>query len=153
MVERLGIHMFGIVIVSHGKMAEGLEDSCRLFFPNGLENVKTCCLFQEDGPDEFEEKIDKCIQEVDVGEGAVVLCDLYGGTPCNCAARLVMRKYPDVPVITGVNLAMLLELLGYRLSQNNIKDIDLQHIMDSGKKGVILVNDALNRKKEDDFFE
>ena len=42
--------MFGILLVSHGKLAEGILDAGKLFYGEKVEKVKTLCLEQTDGP-------------------------------------------------------------------------------------------------------
>ena len=42
--------------------------------------------------------------------GVLVLCDLFGATPCNCAC---LAQCDKVRVITGCNLAMVLKIFNY----------------------------------------
>ncbi|MBS1240522.1 MAG: sugar transporter subunit, partial [Proteobacteria bacterium] len=49
---------------------------------------------------------------VDSGQGAVILTDLFGGTPSNLAISLM--KEGTVEVIAGINLPMLIRLAGAR---------------------------------------
>jgi len=49
---------------------------------------------------------------VDGGEGVLVLTDIYGATPSNIAAKLVMPG--RIELVAGVNLPMLLRVLTYR---------------------------------------
>ena len=48
------------------------------------------------------------IGRVDSGEGAIILTDLFGGTPSNLAISLM--KTENIEVIAGVNLPMLIRL-------------------------------------------
>jgi mannose/fructose-specific phosphotransferase system component IIA len=61
------------------------------------------------------EKIERAVQEVDQGDGVLILVDLFGASPFNASARLVLSK-PGCPmeVVTGVNLPMLVELVVQR---------------------------------------
>ncbi len=51
-------------------------------------------------------------REVDTGEGAIILTDLFGGTPSNLAISLM--EAGKVEVIAGINLPMLIRLAGAR---------------------------------------
>ena len=36
--------MIGILLMSHGKMAEGMLDSCQLFFGEAIQQLQALCL-------------------------------------------------------------------------------------------------------------
>ena len=57
-----------------------------------------------------------------------------GGTP-NHAATYLKQKY-NCPIITGVNLPMLLELVMMRNQENNL-DMMVEKITQSGKEGIV----------------
>ena len=100
--------MKGIVLLSHGSLARGLADAATFFMGDSIEQLEYCCLRQDSSPDEFAEELKRAIEKVDTGEGAVILADLFGGTPCNQAARLLadLRWYVEggglTPPQTGV---------------------------------------------------
>lgn len=102
--------MTGILITGHGSFAAGLLDAARLFFGE-LENTAALMLNGADSPDEFRTKMAKQVATLDTGDGVVILADLFGGTPCNCAMALQSER---VQVLAGANLPMLLEALGSR---------------------------------------
>jgi PTS system mannose-specific IIA component len=62
-------------------------------------------------------EIANAIKRVDTGNGAVILTDLFGGTPSNLAISLLEAGKTEV--IAGINLPMLIRLAGAR------KDLDL----------------------------
>jgi PTS system mannose-specific IIA component len=55
-------------------------------------------------------------QEVDGGDGVIILTDMFGGTPSNLAIS-VMEK-ANAEVIAGVNLPMLIKLASIRNEQD-----------------------------------
>ena len=57
-------------------------------------------------------EIANAIKQVDSGDGAVILTDLFGGTPSNLAISLM--KAGKIEVIAGINLPMLIRLAGAR---------------------------------------
>lgn len=63
--------------------------------------------------DDYRRALDEAVVMVDQGDGVLIMTDLFGGSPCNVAAHLLDRH---VEVVTGVNLPMLLEVLGNRQS-------------------------------------
>ena len=127
--------MVGIILVSHGQLAEGMIDSARMFFgEEGLEQVTSVALFPGESPETFDEKLTKARKEVDVGEGVVILADLLGGTPGNRAACICEKK---VQVICGVNLPLFVELLGQRLQGN---EVDIDYLLEVATKGLVHIN-------------
>ncbi len=132
--------MIGIILMSHGPMAEGMLNSSKLFFGDDIAQVKALCLKAEDNPELFDERIKEAIGEVDDGHGVVAMCDLLGGTPSNRAAYCLNDR---VKVITGMNFTMLLELLGKRLGIEDVKDVDINELMNVGKDGIQCLNDLL----------
>jgi PTS system mannose-specific IIA component len=52
------------------------------------------------------------IEKVNVGKGAVVLTDMFGGTPSNLAISIMDKA--KIEVIAGINLPMLIKLATIR---------------------------------------
>ena len=133
--------MVGVVIISHGDMSKGMLNSAGMFFDEtGLQNVTSVSLYPADSPEDFDVKLTEAINGVDTGDGVVVLCDLVGGTPCNRAAYKVSDK---VKVLTGMNLSMLMELLGMRLCGLDIDAIDADSLVSVGQDGILNYNKLL----------
>lgn len=125
--------MKGIVITSHGPMAQGILETSKLFF--GEQPQMTArCLSAEDNPDEFLDTLKEAISEVDTGDGVIVFCDMLFGSPCNCMARIVAEDMESdkVQVITGVNLAMILQILAVR----EAGDVSVEDLLKSGNEGI-----------------
>ena len=124
--------MKGIILASHGKLAEGLLDTLKLF--NGeQEQLETLCLLPGDDIAEFVIRIKETADKINTGDGVVVFCDLLFGSPCNCSGRLLMdEEWKDkIEVITGMNLPMIMEYLACR--ENGMTAEDIIH---AGKEGI-----------------
>lgn len=120
--------MKGILLASHGPLAEGMLQTSKLFFGD-QEQLEALCLKAEDNPDEFVDVLKSAIERLDTGEGVIVFVDLLFGSPCNCMARTLTD---NVEVITGMNLSMLLELLGSR----EMGTVDVDYLTQTGKDGI-----------------
>ena len=148
--------MIGILLMSHGSMAEGMLDSCKLFFGNDIENIKALCLSADDAPEQFEARITEAMKEVDDGSGVIALCDLMGGTPANRCVN-VLASGRRLKVITGVNLAMLIEILSKRLVCSTANEFDIEEMIHIGKESIadleaLIVNmRSLNMDEENMF--
>jgi PTS system mannose-specific IIA component len=103
--------MIGIVIVTHGNL--GREFRVALEHVVGpQEQIETIAMAPDDNMDERRCTIMRAIDQVDRGEGAVLLTDMFGGTPSNLAISFMDRK--GVEVIAGINLPMLVKLARVR---------------------------------------
>jgi mannose/fructose/sorbose-specific phosphotransferase system IIA component len=111
--------MIGIVITTHGPLAEGLFESLR-FFSGDMGCLTSVVLNDEDEPESFFHRLEAAVQSVDQSDGIVILTDILGGTPFNQSMMLAIKR-SDIRVITGVNLMMLIEAV---LSRDNATNLD-----------------------------
>jgi PTS system mannose-specific IIA component len=72
--------MFGIVIVTHGKLAEAFV-SVTEHVVGKQEQFQYVGIESEDDANQARERILQAIQAVNTGEGVIILTDMFGGTP------------------------------------------------------------------------
>ena len=96
----------GVVVVTHGQLATELVNSAEMIVGD-LEHFTAVSIGWHDDVDQAREAIGQAIARVQGTSGVLVLTDMFGGTPANLAVTFVS---PDVEVITGVNLPMLIKL-------------------------------------------
>ena len=117
--------MVGIIVASHGQMAQGLLDTTKWFFGDQPQ-FEAICLQPGQDLEEFDQIIQDTIARVNSGDGVILFCDLLFGTPCNRSA-LALRD--GVEVITGMNLPVILELLGCReFTEESLKELTTRMI-------------------------
>lgn len=137
--------MLGIVLISHGGMADGMLNSASMFFgETGLQNVATVSLLPSESPEDFDVKLTEAIGKVNNGDGVIILCDLLMGTPCNRSIYKIQEMGEKLQVITGMNLALLTELLGLCMGDVTIDDIDIDNLISTGHDGMISLNKMIN---------
>ncbi|MBY0408067.1 MAG: PTS sugar transporter subunit IIA [Rickettsiales bacterium] len=103
--------MIGIVIVTHGKLAEAFV-SVTEHVVGKQENMVAIGIEPDDDAEEARNKIVNAINQVNTGKGVVILTDMFGGTPSNLAISVM--KMDGVEVIAGVNLPMTIKLASVR---------------------------------------
>ncbi len=113
--------MIGLVLVSHGRLAEELRLALE-HVVGPQRNVATICIGPDDDIETRRSDIQDSIAKVDTGDGVVLLTDMFGGTPSNLAISLMNR--PGVEVIAGVNLPMLVKLAKVRGKQTLPECVD-----------------------------
>lgn len=108
-----------IVVCTHGKSAKALVESAEMIA--GKQEDIIALDFQAGGDlANLKQNLEKEILETE--DSVLVLVDLKGGTPFNVSFPLVLQK-DNAELVTGVNIAMLIELFLARTS-----DIDVQEL-------------------------
>ena len=103
--------MIGLILVTHGKLAEEFVHAME-HVVGRQEAIATVCIGPNDDVERRRKEIAEAIKLVDDGNGAIILTDLFGGTPSNLAISLMVAG--KVEVIAGINLPMLIRLAGAR---------------------------------------
>ncbi len=105
--------MIGLILVTHGDLAKHFVDAMEHVVGKQTA-VETVCIGPNDDMEQRRTEIANAITSVDSGDGAIILTDLFGGTPSNLAISLL--ETGRVEVIAGINLPMLIRLAGARNS-------------------------------------
>jgi PTS system mannose-specific IIA component len=103
--------MIGLILVTHGRLAEEFVHAMQ-HVVGRQEAVATVCIGPNDDMERRRKEIADAVRAVDSGQGAIILTDLFGGTPSNLAISLM--EAGRVEVIAGINLPMLIRLAGAR---------------------------------------
>lgn len=132
--------MVGIVVVSHGRLAEGLIDAVQMIV-GPQKQLEAVALLETETVEDLMEKIQKLIDQVNAGDGILIFADLPGASPFNASARIAMNA-EKIRVIGGANLPMLAEVLVSRdgSSLDELEDLALT----SGKKGIKTLAEILS---------
>ncbi|MGY3751117.1 PTS sugar transporter subunit IIA [Vagococcus acidifermentans] len=147
--------MIGVLLVSHGKMADGIKDSINLIMGES-DNLETSSLVAGQGFDEFKADVAAKTKQLDEGEGVLVFVDLFGASPYNAAMmsfKELEQSGTAIRVLTGMNLSMILEVLAMRTGMDLDQLADLA--VESGCNGIqettaSVSNDA-SEEEEDDY--
>ena len=103
--------MIGLVLVTHGRLA--VEFRAALEHVVGPQKqIETVTIGPDDDVEQRRTDIVEAVKQVDSGDGVVILTDMFGGTPSNLAISVMGR--PNVEVIAGINLPMLVKLAKIR---------------------------------------
>ena len=133
--------MIGIVLVSHGPLAEGMKRAAEMivgpqeyFFTIGMEPAADL--------DDLRGRIEDAVVQVGGRTNALVLADLMGGSPSNASAYLAAAS---TQVVCGVNLPMMLEVLMNRedMSVQDLADLALH----AAKEGIVSLTHMLADKQ------
>ena len=112
--------MIGLLIVSHGAFGESLIHSASHVLGKRPLFLRQLGVTVHDDPEAILPVAEDLIRFLDQGQGVLVLTDIYGATPSNIAAKLLVPG--RVEGIAGVNLPMLIRALTYR-EENGLPDL------------------------------
>lgn len=106
--------MFGIVIVTHGQLAEALVDAAKFITGKTLELVQTVSIDVNAAVDvdKLRSKLATAIKSVKQADGVVLLTDMFGGSPSNLSYSFL--RDGQVEVLSGVNLPVLIKAIEIR---------------------------------------
>lgn len=129
--------MIGILIVAHGALGESLIQCATHVMGSRPPLLEQFGIDMHDDPFTLLPVMQKVVQNLDEGDGVLILSDIYGATPCNIVSKLV--KQNSVEGIAGVNLPMLVRALTYR---NGDLTKLAEKALSGGQEGVINFTEA-----------
>ena len=130
--------MIGLVLVTHGRLAAEFIEAMQ-HVVGAQEQVGAICIGADDDIEACRMAIVRAIDQVDSGDGVVVLTDMFGGTPSNLAMSILER--PKLEVIAGVNLPMLIKLASVR--ENEPLEAAVIAAQEAGRKYINVASQLL----------
>lgn len=131
--------MIGIVLVTHGRLAEELKAAALTIQPDIAQIVAVALDWSQVG-DDASRRIAEGLEEADRGDGAIILTDMFGGTPTNLTLPFLRRD--KVEIVTGVNLPMLLKCAALQKSGKPV--VEIAHVAkDRGQRSIYVASDLL----------
>jgi len=101
----------GLLLITHNGIGAALLDTASRMLGGCPLEARTLAVTEDCEPDEIKRHALAIADQIDTGEGVLVLTDLFGSTPCNIANALgagARRR-----VLAGVNLSMIVRVLNY----------------------------------------
>jgi PTS system mannose-specific IIA component len=131
--------MIGILLVTHGRLAEELKAAALTIQPD-IEQIVAVALEWSQVGDDASRRIAEGLEEADQGEGAIILTDMFGGTPTNLTLPFLRRD--RVEIVTGVNLPLLLKCASLQKSGKPV--VEIAHVAkDRGQRSIYVASDLL----------
>jgi PTS system mannose-specific IIA component len=134
--------MIGLVIVTHGGLAQEFVHAME-HVVGPQEAVKAICIGPDDDMERRRRDILKACAEVDVGDGVILLTDMFGGTPSNLAISVMEQTKAEV--IAGLNLPMLIKLASLRTREP--LSVCVAHAQEAGRKYISVASYVLAGEK------
>jgi mannose/fructose-specific phosphotransferase system component IIA len=121
---------FRILVAAHGDLAAAFLASAELICGR-LEDVHAVGLLPTDSPESFDERL--MAAAGDPADSLLILTDLAGGPPHNVALAAT-RRLPKAVLISGVNLAVLIEAV---TSTDALDGESVERLVASGREALV----------------
>ena len=131
--------MIGIVVVTHGRVAEELVSAARTIHGE-LPGIVAVSIGWGDDAVAASAAIERGIAEVG-SEAALVLTDMFGGTPTNLSLPFLSEK---VEIVTGVSLPMIIKAAGLR--EGALVEV-ARAVREQGKGAIFVASEILAARK------
>ena len=134
--------MIGLVIVTHGRLAEEFVSAME-HVVGPQRGVRAICIGPEDDMERRRRDIVQAARAVDEGGGVILLTDMFGGTPSNLAISVMEETHAEV--IAGLNLPMLIKLASVR-NRESLQTC-VHQAQDAGRKYISVASYVLAGEK------
>jgi mannose PTS system EIIA component len=124
--------MIGILIIAHGSLGESLIHCVSHVLGKNPPQLAHFAVGTDDDPANLLPRAQETVENLNTGEGVIILSDMYGASPCNLVTKLLAPSH--VEGVAGVNLPMLVRVLNYR--DRPIK-ICVEKAVSGGRDGVV----------------
>jgi mannose PTS system EIIA component len=132
--------MIGMVLVTHGRLAEELISALE-HVVGQQSKIEAICIGPDDDMEKRRADILESVAQTDDGDGVVLLTDMFGGTPSNLAISIMDKA--NVEVLAGVNLPMLIKLASVRETESFAEAI--LSAQEAGRKYINIASQLLTQ--------
>ena len=131
--------MIGMVLVTHGRLADEFVAATE-HVVGPQESMRAISIGPDDDMEQRRAEIAQAVEDVDTGNGVILLTDMFGGTPSNLAISVLDKS--NVEVIAGMNLPMLIKLASARDSDDLAGAV--ASAQEAGRKYINVASTLLN---------
>lgn len=121
------------LLISHGKMAQGVSESLKMFLGENHAFKYICAYVEHCDP---QKEIQKFFSKVEEQDEVVVCTDLLGGSVNQFMIPYLKRE--NTYIIAGFNLPLLMEL---SFLSEPMQKKELRLVIEKAQNAIVLVND------------
>ena len=129
--------MTGLVLVTHAGLAGALKAAAEMI----IGSIDMCASVEVSPGEHADEIMARVVSAVAAvsADGAIIMTDLFGGTPSNMAMSFL--KEGRIEVLTGVNLPLLIDFCSKR-DRMTVPELATE-LQRSGREGIIVAGEFL----------
>jgi len=137
--------LMGIVVMSHGPLADSILESAAVITGCEVENSAAFCLEANDNPEEYGSVISEAVNAF--SGGCLIFLDLLGGTPSNQLIIHAKKNKKEILAVTGVSLPMIISAITLR--EDGLQEDDLLHqIIEESIAGIVNVKARMENMRK-----
>jgi PTS system mannose-specific IIA component len=135
--------MIGGLIVTHGRVAIELLNAAEMIVGE-IHHITAVSLGWHDDVDMATSMIEKALERVKGPDGALILTDMFGGTPTNISSTFLDQD--KVEVVTGVNLPMVIKLA--QIGDGQTLAAAAKIVREQGQSSIYMASQLLSPKQQ-----
>jgi len=125
--------LINFLVVTHGDFGAYLTEAAESIVGRQEQGVRVVSISPRVCVADLSQRIRRAIAELGGADGLILFTDMPGGTPSNLAFPLV-KDAPNVEMLTGVNLYMLVSAFNHR-SDYTLQAL-VEKVLADGQKSV-----------------
>jgi len=122
--------MIGIVLIGHARIASEMLEALQ-YVVGEQPLMEALDVTSDSSPESLAERLMTKIHNCDVGQGVLLLADMFGGTPCNVAMGCLQAG--RVEVVSGFNLPLLIKAATLRHHVESLPEL-AQQVVRAGRQ-------------------
>ncbi len=134
--------MIGIILITHGELSDELLKTSKLIMGEQA-NVHAVSFTAKESLETLKQKTTEAIEQYK-DSGCLILTDIMGGSATNVCVDLL--KQEKIQIVTGVNLPMLLEAIGYR--ESSTLEALAKKVQESGIRSIINLKEFFEKRAQ-----
>ena len=126
--------MKGILLVTHVSLCQGIYESCEMIIGE-KENIYTLSL-DEEGVELFRHKLEERLSQIEaIYDDIIIVTDIPNATPYNECCRYILSHQSSAKLLSGMNLAMVIELAIFASTDIQNEELCLQ-VLESARQSL-----------------
>jgi fructoselysine and glucoselysine-specific PTS system IIA component len=130
-----------IILASHGELAQGMKQTVSMLI--GTENQIYALAAFRDEDEKIDDQIQRLLEEIGT-ENVYILTDILGGS-INNEMLYLLQRYPQLHVITGMNLPLVISLA---TQVGNIEQHTLTQLIEESREALVDCEQLLHKQIE-----
>lgn len=133
--------MVGIILATHGEFAQGIAQSASMIFGD-QDRLEVVTFMPNEGPEDLKRHLHEAMDNLGKDSEILFLVDLWGGSPFNQASAIHEENPETTAILSGLNLPLLLEVLGGRMGIDSAHTLASQ-VVPSAREGIKVLPESL----------
>ena len=129
--------MIGIVMIGHAQIASQMKEALQHILGE-QPLIAAVDISEEKSSESLIAHLKMKIRSCDVGDGVLLLADMFGGTPCNIAMGCLQAG--QIEVVSGFNLPLLIKAATMRKHVDSVSAL-ASHVVEAGRQYICMASD------------